>query len=87
MANSSSTSTETVRLVVYDISGGMARQLGGVIGFQIDYIPHTGIVVFGQEYFFGKSSLSRRRRRLTSNNMTELVENRLWWSITTLLSK
>jgi len=49
-----SITTNTVRLVVYDISGGMARQLGsGLLGFDLDCVPHTGILVFGQEYFFG----------------------------------
>jgi hypothetical protein len=32
----------------------MAAQMSqALIGKQIDYIPHTGIVVYGVEYFFG----------------------------------
>jgi hypothetical protein len=46
--------TNTVRLVVYDISGGMARNLASsFLGFDLDYIPHTGVIIFGQEYFYG----------------------------------
>ncbi len=44
----------TVTLNVYDISGGMAQQMSrALIGRQIDGIWHTGIVVYGTEFFFG----------------------------------
>ncbi|KAG7357524.1 PPPDE putative peptidase domain containing protein [Nitzschia inconspicua] len=46
-----------VQLVIYDLSHGMARQLSsqflGGPQHAIDIIPHTAIVVFGREYFFG----------------------------------
>ncbi|KAK7484658.1 hypothetical protein BaRGS_00024066 [Batillaria attramentaria] len=43
-----------VKLYVYDISKGLARALSqGFIGRQIDGIWHTGVVVYGQEYYFG----------------------------------
>lgn len=43
-----------VKLYVYDISKGLARALSqGFIGRQIDGVWHTGVVVYGQEYFFG----------------------------------
>uniref|UniRef100_A0A0B7AU60 PPPDE domain-containing protein n=1 Tax=Arion vulgaris TaxID=1028688 RepID=A0A0B7AU60_9EUPU len=43
-----------VKVYVYDISMGMARALSqGILGRQLDGIWHTGIVVYGQEYFFG----------------------------------
>ncbi|KAH9249445.1 hypothetical protein BASA81_012807 [Batrachochytrium salamandrivorans] len=42
-----------VRLAVYDISQGMARQFGPMLGVNLDYIPHTGVLVFGSEFFFG----------------------------------
>ncbi|XP_071108184.1 uncharacterized protein [Haliotis cracherodii] len=43
-----------VQCYVYDISKGMARSLSqAFIGKQIDGVWHTGIVVYGQEYFFG----------------------------------
>lgn len=38
----------------YARSMGMARQLSmGILGQQIEGIWHTGIVVYGREYFFG----------------------------------
>jgi hypothetical protein len=48
--------TYEVQLAIYDLSRGMARNLSNqFLGpqFAIDAIPHTGIVVFGLEYFFG----------------------------------
>lgn len=43
-----------VQAYVYDITQGMAAQMSmALLGKQIDIVPHTGIVVFGREYFFG----------------------------------
>ncbi|CBZ55121.1 conserved hypothetical protein [Neospora caninum Liverpool] len=43
-----------VQLRVYDLSKGMARQMSPMLlGRQIDGIWHTGIVVYGIEYFYG----------------------------------
>jgi len=43
-----------VILNVYDISQGMAKQmLGPLIGRNVDGIWHTGVVVYGTEFFFG----------------------------------
>eukprot|EP00250_Pteridium_aquilinum_P013551 c21413_g1_i1 orf=381-1244(-) len=43
-----------VLLNVYDLSQGLARQLSTTfLGKAIDGIWHTGIVVFGNEYYFG----------------------------------
>lgn len=43
-----------VRLYVYDLSMGMARQLSpGLLGREIPGIYHTGIAVFNREFFFG----------------------------------
>jgi desumoylating isopeptidase 1 len=43
-----------VVLHVYDLSMGMASALSlGILGQQIDLIPHTGVCVRGKEYFFG----------------------------------
>ena len=43
-----------VVLHLYDLSMGMARSLSAaIVGTQIDLIPHTGIVVYGNEYFYG----------------------------------
>jgi hypothetical protein len=49
-------STWSVQLAVYDLSQGMARGLSAQFlgpAHAIDIIPHTGIVVYGREYFFG----------------------------------
>ncbi|KAL3803859.1 hypothetical protein HJC23_004021 [Cyclotella cryptica] len=46
-----------VHLAIYDLSMGMARNLSTqFLGPQhtIDIIPHTGLVVYGREYFFGR---------------------------------
>ncbi|GLE04436.1 hypothetical protein PINS_up013378 [Pythium insidiosum] len=46
--------TWPVTLRVYDLSRGMARQLSpALLGKQIDGIWHTGVMVYGQEYFYG----------------------------------
>lgn len=43
----------SVQLYRYDISGGMARQLSqSFLGRYVEAIWHTGIVVFGREYYF-----------------------------------
>ncbi|KOO24344.1 pppde peptidase domain-containing protein [Chrysochromulina tobinii] len=42
-----------VQLYVYDLSQGLARTLSmQFLGVQLDIVPHTGIVVFGREYFY-----------------------------------
>ncbi|KAH9480191.1 Desumoylating isopeptidase 1 [Psilocybe cubensis] len=44
-----------VKLYVYDLSRGMARQLSRQLtGRQIDGIWHTSVVVFGKEIFYGQ---------------------------------
>ncbi len=43
-----------VQVYLYDLSQGMARQFSlGFVGKQIDGIWHTGITVFGHEYYYG----------------------------------
>jgi hypothetical protein len=43
-----------VALNVYDLSGGMASQFSRQLtGKQIDGIWHTGIVVYGKEFYYG----------------------------------
>lgn len=43
-----------VTLNVYDLSNGLARQLStSFLGKPIEAIWHTGVVVYGNEYFFG----------------------------------
>jgi desumoylating isopeptidase 1 len=42
-----------VHLLVYDLSGGMARQMSaGFLGFQLDAIYHTSIKLRGREYVY-----------------------------------
>jgi len=46
-----------VYLAIYDLSMGMARNLSSQFlgpAHTIDIIPHTAIIVFGKEYFFGR---------------------------------
>ncbi|KAL8616911.1 hypothetical protein ACOMHN_041830 [Nucella lapillus] len=46
-----------VKVYIYDLSKGLARSLSqSFIGRQIDGVWHTGIVVFGKEYYYGGSS-------------------------------
>ncbi|GJM87323.1 hypothetical protein PR202_ga03264 [Eleusine coracana subsp. coracana] len=43
-----------VKLNVYDLSNGLARQLStSFLGKPIEAIWHTGVVVYGNEYYFG----------------------------------
>lgn len=45
---------QEVTLNVYDLSQGLARQLSAAfLGRPIEAIWHTGIVVYGNEYYFG----------------------------------
>jgi len=47
-----------VILYVYDLSGGLAARLSpGIIGKQIGGIWHTGVVVYGREYYFGSMGI------------------------------
>ncbi|KII86619.1 hypothetical protein PLICRDRAFT_113667 [Plicaturopsis crispa FD-325 SS-3] len=47
--------SQPVKLYVYDLSNGMARQLSRQLtGRQIDGIWHTSVVVFGKEVFYGQ---------------------------------
>ncbi|KAF4713487.1 hypothetical protein FOZ62_015975 [Perkinsus olseni] len=49
-----STSGVKVQAHLYDLSQGMARQMSPMIlGKQIEGIWHTGVVVFGLEYYYG----------------------------------
>ena len=43
-----------VQVYLYDLSQGMAKAMSlGFLGKQIDGIWHTGVVVYGREYFYG----------------------------------
>ncbi len=42
-----------VHLLLYDLSGGMAKQMSmGLLGFQLDAIYHTSILLNGLEYVY-----------------------------------
>ena len=46
--------TYRVKLYVYDLSRGLARQFSGaVLGTQIDAVYHTSLVFNGVEWFYG----------------------------------
>lgn len=62
------TSTLEVVANVYDISGGMAQMCSQMmIGKHMELLPHTGIVVFGQEFFCSQSpAVSEPGRSLPS---------------------
>ncbi|KAH9498397.1 Desumoylating isopeptidase 1 [Bulinus truncatus] len=52
--------TSDVKVYIYDISMGMARAMSqGILGRQINGIWHTGIVAYGQEYFFGSGGIEQ----------------------------
>ncbi|KAH6611329.1 hypothetical protein Trco_001349 [Trichoderma cornu-damae] len=63
-----------VHLLVYDLSGGLARQMSlGLLGFQLDAVYHTSIELHGREYVYdggiiaivpGSSHLGRPLERL-----------------------
>lgn len=43
-----------VTLLVYDISNGMAKSLSPMfLGKTIEGVWHTGVVVYGNEYYYG----------------------------------
>ena len=43
-----------VNLHLYDLSGGKARQFSRqLVGGQIDGVWHSGLVIYGKEYYFG----------------------------------
>lgn len=42
-----------VQLLIYDLSRGLARQMSmGILGFQLDAIYHTSILLNGREYVY-----------------------------------
>ncbi|XP_071498139.1 uncharacterized protein [Diadema antillarum] len=53
---------QDVNLYIYDLTKGLAKQLSQVLlGKQLDGIWHTGIVVYGREYFFGGGGIESCR--------------------------
>jgi len=47
-----------VQVYIYDLTQGMARSLGpALLGWPLEGVWHTAIVVYGKEYFFGGSGV------------------------------
>jgi len=81
MTDSATAATHEVRLALYDLSQGMARSLSGQFlgpAHSIDIIPHTALVVYGREYYFGGGIQScephefRRQRGIFPIEVTSL---------------
>lgn len=48
---------QAVRLHVYDLSMGLAAQVSeSVLGKRVEAVYHTGVVVFGREFYYGSGS-------------------------------
>ena len=59
----------TVQLLVYDLSHGMAAQMSErLVGQRIEGIWHTGVAVFGLEYFYGGGVQALPLGAFSSNN-------------------
>ncbi|KAJ6637084.1 Desumoylating isopeptidase 1 [Pseudolycoriella hygida] len=57
-AMDSFTDNHTVDLYIYDLTQGMARVMSQMIlGRVLDGVWHTGVVVYGREYFFGSQGI------------------------------
>lgn len=53
------TDSYPVKLYIYDVSRGMARQLSpGLLGMQLEGIWHTAIVIHGKEFFFSGQGIN-----------------------------
>lgn len=48
-----------VELYIYDLAQGMASHFSGLVGFALEGIWHTSIVVFGHEWFFGSGGIEQ----------------------------
>ena len=59
-----------MQVYLYDLSQGMARALSQqFLGKQIDGIWHTGIVVYGHEYFCSIHTAQRLGSRARDDSM------------------
>ena len=59
----------------YDLSGGLAKQLSmGLIGKQIDGIWHTGLCVYGKEYFYGNGICCENQGTTPFGTPTQTLE-------------
>lgn len=63
-----------VVLYLYDLSQGMARQLSpALLGKQIDGIWHTGIIVYGYEYYYGGGIQVAKPGATMAGNPTQII--------------
>jgi hypothetical protein len=61
--------------LAYDLSRGMARSLGRqLVGLDIEGVWHTGIEVFGHEYFFGGGIQAARAGEFARENDLQPVQ-------------
>ena len=64
-----------VTLHVYDLSGGLAAALGpALLGKAVGGVWHTGVVVFGEEYFFGDGICSAAAGRTHFGRPSEVLQ-------------
>ena len=64
-----------VTLHVYDLSGGLAAALGpALLGKAVGGVWHTGVVVFGEEYFFGDGICSAAAGRTHFGRPREVLQ-------------
>ena len=64
----------SVELRLYDLSNGLARNLSlSLLGKYIDGIWHSGIVVFGVEYFFGGGICKQDPNSFSSGTPTKTL--------------
>ncbi|EIM85886.1 DUF862-domain-containing protein [Stereum hirsutum FP-91666 SS1] len=67
--------TSPVKLYVYDLSNGLAKQLSlSLTGKQIDGIWHTSVVVFGKEIFYGQGILTTAPGRSHHGQPMQIVD-------------
>lgn len=63
-------SSHEVQLAIYDLSRGMARQLSSQFlggGIVLDAIPHTGLIVYGREWYYGGGIQSEHPQQFRAN--------------------
>ena len=68
-----------VSVHVYDLSQGLAAALSpSLIGKQIGGVWHTGVVVYGREYFFGGGIQVRSVSVVRPKNKKETAPREAW---------
>ncbi|CAD6911814.1 unnamed protein product [Tilletia controversa] len=72
---SDETDTFPVQLYLYDLSHGMASQLSlALTGRHFEAVWHTGIIVHGQEYFFGQGVFTCAPGKSHHGQPMEIIE-------------